>query len=147
MDASVISENSLYIDSAKAVKIYELIADKKINFQDIKDSDVEKQEFNKLTNEEIIKYVKEIDNKKYKTADATDPINTLTKAIKSYIRALIFEISEELEKYKQAKTMKNFFKLSCYYYLFKINTAKDVNTEKNYADKIDIMIANILSNI
>ena len=137
-EAGIKNKDEFYIDSAKTVKIYELILDKSIDFKDIKDDEVEKDV---LESDKFLKYIKEFELKIDQTKDT---INSITKAIKSSIKVLILDIKYELDKYEKVKNMKNLWKLSCYYYLFKINTSKDKNIENKYIIKIDEIVAKIL---
>lgn len=138
------NKEDLFIDSAKATKILELILDKKVNIKDIKDDEVETEELNKLDIDKALKYIKEEDNKKNSIKDTEYALNPNRGAIKVSIKSFIFHIAYELKKYKKVETIKNLFNLACYYYLFKIQTAKEKNIENNYIIKIDETMTRIL---
>ena len=143
-EQSVKNKDDLIIDSAKATKILEMILDKKVNIQDIKDEEVETEELNKLDNDKALEYIKEIDSKKYDIKDTENVLDSNTRAIKLSMKSFIFDITYELKKYKKVETIKNLLNLACYYYLFKIQTAKEKNIENNYIIKIDETITRIL---
>ena len=143
-EQSVKNKDDLIIDSAKATKILEMILDKKVNIQDIKDEEVETEELNKLDNDKALEYIKEIDSKKYDIKDTENVLDPNTRAIKLSMKSFILDITYELKKYKKVETIKNLLNLACYYYLFKIQTAKEKNIENNYIIKIDETITRIL---
>ena len=143
-EQSVKNKDDLIIDSAKATKILEMILDKKVNIQYIKDEEVETEELNKLDNDKALEYIKEIDSKKYDIKDTENVLDPNTRAIKLSMKSFILDITYELKKYKKVETIKNLLNLACYYYLFKIQTAKEKNIENNYIIKIDETITRIL---
>lgn len=132
-----------YIDSAKATRLYELLLTKYSDFKEIKDDEVEIDELNNLDEgDESIQYI-------YKTAKKKDEkisSNNFTRAIKLSIKTLISTIEYELMKHKKLITTNILQKLSCYYYLFKINTAKEQNIENNYIKQIEEAIDKIFEN-
>ena len=132
-----IEENEcLYKDSAKAARIYDLILDN-INFDQIEDSQIDKKDLNNMDSSNCLKYIKEIGNKKDETEGK---INDFTLAFKDMLNVVIFDIQDDIEP------LNNLYKLSAYYYLFKIKVAKDTDEEKNYSEKIDAVVDKILLN-
>ena len=53
---------------------------------------------------------------------------------------------DDLEVFKEIKNYDNLFKLSCYYYLFKIITGNNNYEDYYYMDKIDAVVEKIVSN-
>ena len=142
-DTTIKNKIECYIDSAKAARIYELLLTKYSDFKEIKDDEVEIEELNNLDDgDESIQYI-------YKTAKKKDEkisSNNFTRAIKLSIKTLISTIEYELMKHKKLITTNILQKLSCYYYLFKINTAKEQNIENNYIKQIEEAIDKIFEN-
>ena len=142
-DTTIKNKIEFYIDSAKATRLYELLLTKYSDFKEIKDDEVEIEELNNLDNgDESIQYI-------YKTAKKKDEkisSNNFTRAIKLSIKTLISTIEYELMKHKKLITTNILQKLSCYYYLFKINTAKEQNIENNYIKQIEAAIDKIFEN-
>ena len=142
-DTTIKNKIEFYIDSAKATRLYELLLTKYSDFKEIKDDEVEIEELNNLDNgDESIQYI-------YKTAKKKDEkisSNNFTRAIKLSIKTLISTIEYELMKHKKLITTNILQKLSCYYYLFKINTAKEQNIENNYIKQIEEAIDKIFEN-
>ena len=132
----------LYKDSAKAARIYELILDN-IDFDKIQNSQIETEKLNNIDPAKSLKYIEEVGNKKDETEGK---INLFTKNFKNMIDVLIFYIQDELRTFNQLKSFNNLRKLSAYYYLFKIQVADDIYEENNYAEKINEVVVNILSN-
>ena len=142
-DTTIKNKIEFYIDSAKATRLYELLLTKYSDFKEIKDDEVEIEELNNLDDgDESIQYI-------YKTAKKKDEkisSNNFTRAIKLSIKTLISTIEYELMKHKKLITTNILQKLSCYYYLFKINTAKEKNIENNYIKQIEEAIDKIFEN-
>ena len=142
-DTTIKNKIEFYIDSAKATRLYELLLTKYSDFKEIKDDEVEIEELNNLDDgDESIQYI-------YKTAKKKDEkisSNNFTRAIKLSIKTLISTIEYELMKHKKLITTNILQKLSCYYYLFKINTAKEQNIENNYIKQIEEAIDKIFEN-
>ena len=142
-DTTIKNKIEFYIDSAKATRLYELLLTKYSDFKEIKDDEVEIEELNNLDDgDESIQYI-------YKTAKKKDEkisSNNFTRAIKLSIQTLISTIEYELMKHKKLITTNILQKLSCYYYLFKINTAKEQNIENNYIKQIEEAIDKIFEN-
>ena len=142
-DTTIKNKIEFYIDSAKATRLYELLLTKYSDFKEIKDDEVEIEELNNLDGgDESIQYI-------YKTAKKKDEkisSNNFTRAIKLSIKTLISTIEYELMKHKKLITTNILQKLSCYYYLFKINTAKEQNIENNYIKQIEEAIDKIFEN-
>ena len=143
-DTTIKNKIEFYIDSAKATRLYELLLTKYSDFKEIKDDEVEIEELNNNLDDsdESIQYI-------YKTAKKKDEkisSNNFTRAIKLSIKTLISTIEYELMKHKKLITTNILQKLSCYYYLFKINTAKEQNIENNYIKQIEEAIDKIFEN-
>ena len=142
-DTTIKNKIEFYIDSAKATRLYELLLTKYSDFKEIKDDEVEIEELNNLDDgDESIQYI-------YKTAKKKDEkisSNNFTRAIKLSIKTLISTIEYELMKHKKLITTNILQKLSCYYYLFKINTAKEQNIENHYIKQIEEAIDKIFEN-
>ena len=134
--------DSLFKDSAKAVKIYELILDKN-NLDKILPFQIESPELNDINCAEFNEYIKRIGNKEDKT---NEEINDFTSAFANVLYVLINDIVDDLEVYKEIKNYDNLFKLSCYYYLFKIITGNNNYEDYYYMDKIDAVVEKIVSN-
>ena len=132
----------LYKDAAKAARIYELILDN-INFDKIPNSQIETEKLNNIDPAKSLKYIEEVGNKKDETEGK---INLFTKNFKNMIDVLIFYIQDELRTFNELKSLNHLRKLSAYYYLFKIQVADDIYEENNYAEKINEVVVNILSN-
>ena len=108
-----------------------------INLDNIQVSQIEKEELNNMDSSNCLKYIKEIGDKKDETEGK---INDFTKAFKNMLNVLIFDIQDDLD------ISNNLYKLSAYYYLFKIKIAKNINEENNYSEKIDAVVGKVLLN-
>ena len=132
----------LYKESAKAVKIYEMILDKN-NLDLIHPSQIETQELNNINCTRFNEYIKIIEAKKDETKGK---INDFTNAFKNIIYVLISDIVDELEEFNEIKNYENLFKLSSYYYLYKIITANFKSEENYYMIQIDFVVKKIVLN-
>ena len=141
METTDAEKENLYNDSIKAARIYELILDNNINFDKIQESQVEMENLNNHSKDKFIEYLQDI---LFKKKDTKGKIDILTSNIKNIIYLLLSEIYLELYDSNEIKTIDNLWKLVSFYYLFKIQTAKDTNDEKHYMAKIDEIVSKIL---
>ena len=130
----------IYKDAAKAIKICELILDI-INLDQINALQLETQELNNMNLEQFIEYVKIVGIKEDDTEGKIDPF---TYNFKNAISCLIIYIEYELNKFNKIVTYDILYKLSCYYYLFKIITSNDKNEEDHYILQIDLIVEKIV---
>ena len=130
----------LYKESAKAVKIYEMILDKN-NLDLIHLSQIETRELNNINCAQFNEYIKIIEAKK---DESKGKINDFTNAFKNIIYVLISDIVDELEEFNEIKNYENLFKLSSYYYLYKIITSNNKSEENYYIIQIDFVVKKIV---
>ena len=130
----------VYKVAAKAIKICELILDI-INLDKINALKLETQELNNMNLEQFIEYVKIVGIKEDDTEGKIDPF---TYNFKNAISCLIIDIEYELNKFNKIVTYDILYKLSCYYYLFKIITSNDKNEEDHYILQIDLIVEKIV---
>ena len=131
----------LYKDSAKAARIYELILEN-INFDKIGYAQIDTKELNDMNSYRVLKYIKDLSNRKDKTAGKID---NFTKYFKNMLFPLISSISNELETHNTSEMTINLLKLSAYYYLFKIKASNNIREELEFIIKIDDVIDKITS--
>ena len=141
METTDAEKENLYKDSIKAARIYELILDNNINFDKIQESQVEMENLNNHSKDKFIECLQDV---LFKKKDTKGKIDILTSNIKNVIYLLLSEIYLELYDSNEIKTIDNLWKLISFYYLFKIQTAKDTNDEKHYMAKIDEIVSKIL---
>ena len=134
------NSDNIYKDAAKAIKICELILDI-INLDKINALQLETQELNNMNLDQFIEYVKIIGIKEDDTEGKIDPF---TYNFKNAISCLIIDIEYELNKFNKIVTYDILYKLSCYYYLFKIITSNDKNEEDHYILQIDLIVEKIV---
>ena len=125
--------NYIYLEAAKGARIYELILDNK-NFDIIENSQIEAKELNDMDFNKFFKYIEKLNAKDDSTKNK---INEFTSFVKSSIKIIINNIFPESSL---IEITHNLLKLSAFYYLFKLHTAKDIIVENLYADKIDEVI-------
>ena len=134
------NSDNIYKDAAKAIKICELILDI-INLDQINALQLETQELNNMNLDQFIEYVKIVGIKEDDTEGKIDPF---TYNFKNAISCLIIDIEYELNKFNKIVTYDILYKLSCYYYLFKIITSNDKDEEDHYILQIDLIVEKIV---
>ena len=132
----------LYKESAKAAKICELILNN-INIDNIKESQVETEELNNIDSDKFLNYINEIGNKNDETEGK---INKFTNLFKIVVKVILEDIQDELKEFKELKILNHLWKLSSFYYLYKIQIAGDLNEENKYAEKINAIVDKIVLN-
>lgn len=125
--------DNIYKDSAKGARIYELILEK-INFDNIKDVQVETDELNAMNSLEALKYIDDQSKKEDQTGDKLD---YFTKKYKIMLNVLISDISNDLKSPENSQITDNLLKLSAYYYIFKIKTSNNPQQAAEFTKKID----------
>ena len=125
--------NYIYLEAAKGARIYELILDNK-NFDNIEDSQIEAKELNDMDFNKFFKYIEKLNAKDDSTKNK---INEFTSFVKSSIKIIINNIFPESSP---IEITHNLLKLSAFYYLFKLHTAKDKILENLYVNKIDEVV-------
>ena len=125
--------DNIYKDSAKGARIYELILEK-INFDNIKDVQVETDELNAMNSLEALKY---IDDQSKKEDQTDDKLDYFTKKYKIMLNVLISDISNDLKSPENSQITDNLLKLSAYYYIFKIKTSNNPQQAAEFTKKID----------
>ena len=134
------NSDNIYKVAAKAIKICELILDI-INLDQINALQLETQKLNNMNLAQFIEYVKIIGIKEDDTEGKIDPF---TYNFKNAISCLIIDIEYELNKFNKIVTYDILYKLSCYYYLFKIITSNDKDEEDHYILQIDLIVEKIV---
>ena len=127
------TSDNFFKDSAKGARIYELIL-QKINFDNIKDDQVETDELNVMNSEDILNY---IDNLSEIEDITLDKIDSFTNNFKIMLMKLIKAISKEIHSPENSEITNNALKLSAYYYIFKIRTSNNSQQVAEYIQKID----------